>query len=98
MSKMIATRDAYKEALVTLGEQNPKVVVLDADLAKSTMTIAFAQRFPERFFSIGIAEANMTGIAAAWQPVARSPLPVPLRFLQRDALMSKFATPLAIRI
>ena len=64
MSKMIATRDAYKEALVTLGEQNPKVVVLDADLAKSTMTIAFAQRFPERFFSIGIAEANMTGIAA----------------------------------
>ena len=64
MSKMIATRDAYKEALVALGEQNPKVVVLDADLAKSTMTIAFAQRFPERFFSIGIAEANMTGIAA----------------------------------
>ena len=64
MSKMIATRDAYKEALVALGEQNPNVVVLDADLAKSTMTIAFAQRFPERFFSIGIAEANMTGIAA----------------------------------
>ncbi len=64
MSKMIATRDAYKEALVTLGQENPNVVVLDADLAKSTMTIGFAQRFPERFFSIGIAEANMTGIAA----------------------------------
>lgn len=64
MSKMIATRDAYKEALVTLGQENPNVVVLDADLAKSTMTIGFAQKFPERFFSIGIAEANMTGIAA----------------------------------
>lgn len=64
MSKMIATRDAYKEALVALGEQEERVVVLDADLAKSTMTYDFSQKFPQRFFSIGIAEANMTGIAA----------------------------------
>jgi transketolase len=60
----IATREAYGNALVRLGEQNPDVVVLDADLAKSTKTIKFKQRFPERFFDMGIAEADMMGTAA----------------------------------
>lgn len=62
--KKIATRDAYGNALVRLGEQNPDIVVLDADLAKSTKTIKFKNRFPERFFDMGIAEADMMGTAA----------------------------------
>ncbi len=61
---MKATRDAYGEALVELGRQNPDIVVLDADLSSSTRTSAFAQEFPERFFNVGFAEANMMGIAA----------------------------------
>ncbi|MDK2887305.1 MAG: transketolase [Thermoanaerobacter sp.] len=60
----IATRDAYGKALVELGRENPDVVVLDADLAKSTKTIEFARHFPERFFDMGIAEQNMVGTAA----------------------------------
>ncbi len=61
-----ATRDAYGEALVKLGEENKKIVVLDADLSKSTKTVNFAKRFPERFFNMGIAEADMMGTAAGF--------------------------------
>jgi transketolase len=60
----IATRAAYGKALVRLGEINRDVVVLDADLSKSTRTDAFAKKFPERFFDMGIAEADMMGTAA----------------------------------
>ncbi|WP_448589391.1 transketolase family protein [Thermodesulfobium sp.] len=60
----IATREAYGRALVELGRQNNNVVVLDADLAKSTQTIKFGKEFPDRFFDVGIAEANMIGISA----------------------------------
>lgn len=60
----IATRDAYGQALVKLGEVNPNVVVLDADLAGSTKTAKFKERFPERFFNMGIAEQNLIGTAA----------------------------------
>lgn len=59
-----ATRDAYGDALIELGKENPDVVVLDADLSKSTKTFQFGKEFPERFFNCGIQEANMTGIAA----------------------------------
>ncbi len=59
-----ATRDAYGKALVELGQKNEKVIVLDADLAKATKTIAFKKEFPERFFDTGIAECNMMGVAA----------------------------------
>jgi len=62
--KTYPTRLAYGEALVELGEQNPKVVVLDADLMGSTKTDLFAKRFPDRFFEVGIAEADMIGVAA----------------------------------
>ncbi len=58
------TRDGYAEALLQLGEQDPAVVVLDADLAKSTQTIKFKERFPERFFDCGVAEQNLMGTAA----------------------------------
>jgi len=61
---MISNREAYGKALVLLGEKNPDVVVLDADLGKSTNTYRFGQRFPERYFNMGVAEANMMGFAA----------------------------------
>ena len=64
MSTMIATRDAYGEVLAELGAENADVVVLDADLSGSTKTAVFAKKFPERFFNMGIAEANMVGTAA----------------------------------
>ena len=59
-----ATRVAYGEALVELAEKYPKLVVLEADLSSATMTKHFAAKYPNRFFNCGIAEANMTGIAA----------------------------------
>jgi transketolase len=69
MGDRVATREAYGKALLKLGEINPKVVVLDADLSKSTKTDAFSKKYPERFVQMGIAEADMMatagGLAAA---------------------------------
>ncbi len=62
MSK--ATRQAFGESLAQLGETHPEIVVLDADLAKSTKSEIFAKKFPDRFFEMGIQEANMIGVAA----------------------------------
>lgn len=59
-----ATRDAYGETLIELGKTNPDVVVLDADLSKSTKTYAFSQAYPERFINVGIQEANLVGVAS----------------------------------
>ena len=64
MAEKKAMRIAYGEALAQLGEVNNKVVVFDADLSHATMTCTFADQFPDRFFNAGIAEANMTGMAA----------------------------------
>ncbi len=60
----VSLREAYGHALAELGKENPDIVVLDADLSKSTMTQFFAKEFPGRFFDCGIAEQNMVGIAA----------------------------------
>lgn len=57
-------RIAYGSTLVALGEENPNIVVLEADLGKSTMSYMFQNAFPERYFEMGIAEANMTSVAA----------------------------------
>ena len=59
-----AIRDGYGDALLELGEKNPNVVVLTADLAESTRAHKFAEKWPERFIECGIAEQNMAGIAA----------------------------------
>ena len=59
-----ATRDAFGEALLKMGERFPNVVAMDADLSKSTKSELFAKKFPNRFFEFGIAEANMIGTAA----------------------------------
>jgi transketolase len=64
LAQEISTRDAYGLKLVELGKKNQNIVVLDADLSKSTMTHFFARQFPDRFFDCGIAEQNMVTIAA----------------------------------
>jgi len=64
MGEVIATRAAYGKALVELAEKYPDLVVFDADLAGATMTNGFMKAYPERFFDMGIAEGNMTGVAA----------------------------------
>lgn len=60
----VATREAYGQALAELGKTNPNIVALDADLAKSTFSAKFGKDFPDRFWTVGIAEANMVGIAS----------------------------------
>lgn len=59
-----STRNAYADALLQLGAENDKVVVLDADLSESTMTCKFAEAYPEKFYNMGIAEQSMMGTAA----------------------------------
>lgn len=69
----IATRDAYGQALAELGAINDKVVVLDADLSKSTKTNDFKKVYPERFFNLGIAEQNLLGTAAGFAAAGKIP-------------------------
>jgi transketolase len=73
MSDRIATREAYGNALIKLGELNPNVVVLDADLSKSTKTAGFAKKFPNRFFQMGIAEADMMATAGGFSTTGKIP-------------------------
>jgi transketolase len=67
------TRKAYGAALVELGEQHESVVALDADLAVSTQSIEFGKRFPERFFNVGAAEANMMSMACGLAATGKVP-------------------------
>ena len=62
--EMKATRRAYGESLIELAKCDPRVVVLDADLAHATFTTLFRDAFPERHYNMGIAEANMVDVAA----------------------------------
>jgi transketolase len=59
-----ASRNSFGDRVAELGEKYPEIVVLDADLSKSTQTQHFAKKYPERFFNMGIAESNMIGTAA----------------------------------
>lgn len=68
-----ATRKSYGEALLELGKENEKVVVLDADLATATKTEMFAKEFQDRFFDMGIAEQNMIGTAAGLATCGKIP-------------------------
>lgn len=68
-----ATRDAYGETLVALGAENRDIVVLDADLSKSTKTVLFSEKFPERFFNVGIQEANLAGVAVGFAMCGKIP-------------------------
>ena len=71
--KKIATRESYGNALVEVGKENPDVVVLDADLANATKTGVFQKEFPDRHIYCGIAECNMTGIAAGLSTCGKIP-------------------------
>ncbi len=72
MADKIATRQAYGEALVELGAKDQNVVVLDADLSKSTYTTKFEGAYPERFFNMGIAEQNLMGAAAGFATAGKT--------------------------
>ena len=72
MNERIATRHAYGEALAEVGE-NKKVVALDADVSTCTMSCMFGEKYPERFFNVGIAEENMVGMAAGLATAGYTP-------------------------
>jgi transketolase len=71
--ELVNPRNAYGETLLKLGEKYPNLVVLDADLSKSTKTIMFAKKYPHRFFEMGIAEANMISTAAGLASCGKIP-------------------------
>ena len=73
LAKKIATRQSYGEELAKLGEENEKIVVLDADLSTATKTEIFAKKFPDRFINVGIAEQNLMGIAAGLSTFGKIP-------------------------
>lgn len=73
MSEKIATRHAYGEALAEMGAENGKIVALDADVSTCTMSCMFGSEFPDRFFNVGIAEANMVGMAAGMSTLGLVP-------------------------
>ena len=70
---MVNPRNAYGETLIELGKKYRNLVVLDADLSKSTKTIMFAKKYPSRFFEMGIAEANMISTAAGLASCGKIP-------------------------
>lgn len=69
----LATREAYGKALVQLGKENKNIVVLDADLSKSTKTADFAKEYKERFINVGIAEQNLMGLSAGLASYGKIP-------------------------
>jgi len=69
-----ATRETFGETILELGAKRPELVVLDADLSKSTMTVAFAKKYPERHFEMGIAEQNMIGVGAGLALCGKTPV------------------------
>jgi transketolase len=71
--EMKKTREGFGRALVALGEKDPRIVVLVGDLSESTMVHFFAERFPERFVQVGIAEQNMCGVAAGLAAMGKIP-------------------------
>lgn len=68
-----ATREAYGNALVAVGAANENIVVLDADLSKSTKTDNFKKAYPDRFFNVGIAEQNLISVGAGLAAAGKIP-------------------------
>ena len=73
IDKKIATRQSYGEALLELGRENEKIVVLDADLSSATKTNIFAKEFPKRFFDVGISEQDLMGTASGFATCGKIP-------------------------
>ncbi|GAG33160.1 unnamed protein product, partial [marine sediment metagenome] len=70
---VMATRKSFGQALLEIGGQDESIVVLDADLSKSTMSKMFAEKYPERFFEMGIQEANMIGVGSGLALAGKKP-------------------------
>ena len=68
-----AIRDVYGETLAQLGKENPDIVALDADVGSSSKSIVFGKAFPERYFNVGVAEANMVAMAAGLATAGKIP-------------------------
>ena len=94
----IATRESYGNALAECGKDFPELVVLDADLAGATKTGVFKKAFPDRHIDCGIAECNMTGIAAGLATCGKIPFISSLPCLQQDVTLNRFVTPSVILI
>ncbi|NLG96866.1 MAG: transketolase family protein [Chloroflexi bacterium] len=69
-----ATRDAFGEALIEIGKEKPDFIVLDGDVANSTRTEGFAKQFPDRFYSMGIAESNLVSVASGMAAAGKTAL------------------------
>jgi len=81
-------RTEYSKSLIAIGEQDPNVVVLGADTTDSLKTAGFGKKFPERFFNVGIAEANLVSVAADLHILERLLLQAHMRyFFQVDVLI-----------
>ena len=93
----IATRDSYGKALVELGRKHEDVIVLDADLAGATKTAMFQKEFPERHWDVGIAEANMTGIAAGLATCGKVPFISSFAMFAADVTLSRCVIQSGIR-
>ena len=98
MAEKIATRKAYGEALVEYAEEYPELVVLEADLAEATMTKFFRDKFPQRFFEMGIAECNMQGVAAGMASCGLKPLLILLPCLLQADRGNRYAIPSRIQV
>jgi transketolase len=88
-------REAYGRTLVELGEKHPEIVVLDADLSTSTQTFLFAKRFPERFFNVGVAEANLMGVAAGLASCGKLPFVSTFSVFATEKGLSQFKQSIA---
>lgn len=90
-----AIRDAFGEALVELGKKDSRIVVLDADVAHSTQTLRFGKKYPQRFFNVGIAEANMVNIAAGFASAGYIPFVSTFSFLASARALEQVRTSVA---
>lgn len=73
MAQLVATRDAFGKALIECGKTNPDIIVLDADLAKATMSVRFKEAYPDRFFDVGISEGDLIDTAAGLSTTGKIP-------------------------
>lgn len=90
-------RTVYGQTLVELGKENQRIVVLEADLGKSTQSYAFSQEFPERYFEMGIAEADMTSFAAGLSLTGKIPFTNSFAVFAAVAPMTRFVKALRSR-
>lgn len=88
-AKLPLFKDIIGDVLIELAEQDPRVMVFDADLANASGLSRFGKRFPDRLFDCGIQEANMVGMAASASDAGASRLPTPLRRLPRASASTK---------